>query len=134
MNYRESEFFLKKGFVVERVIARGGNSVVYCVYSNREQTRYALKKFPLMNFSDSDLDHLASINNEHIVRIYQHYSFEGNVYILTEYCPSNLEKFIKSKEEISNDLLRKYINEVVLLSRLATIIKYQSEILLLVIF
>lgn len=113
MNYRESEYFSKNGIVIEKVLARGNNGLVYLVTSTHDKNQYALKKYPHHLFNNADLDSLIAINNPYFVHLHQYYKFDSSVYLLMEYCPSNLEKLILETDNVTENMLKDYIRQVV---------------------
>ncbi|EAX85159.1 AGC family protein kinase [Trichomonas vaginalis G3] len=113
MNYRELEFFGKNGLRYEKVIARGANGLIYLVYSESQQRKFAMKKYPQFIFKDKDLENIIAINNPHLLKFTQYFKFNDQVYLLMEYCPTNLEKLITEPQMVSKEILRNYIYDVV---------------------
>lgn len=114
MNYRELEFFNSHGILFENVIARGANGLIYLVHSNQQQPKkYVIKRYPNYLFKDKDLENLVAINSENLVKIYNYYKYNDQVYLQMEYCPSNLEKLILESNGITPSKLKNYIMDVV---------------------
>lgn len=106
MNQEELEFFQQQGIQCINTIAQGGFGVVFYVYSVHYKANYALKKIPLENFNESEIECVKQIDVPDIVNLYQYYKFGNSVYMLMEYCPSDLYKYLKSKGELSWEQLR----------------------------
>ncbi|EAX94589.1 AGC family protein kinase [Trichomonas vaginalis G3] len=113
MNLAELEFFKSQGIEYQSTIAQGGFGVVFYVYSTHYHSFFALKKIPDVSFNESEIECIKQIDDPHIVSLYQYYKFDNSIYLLMEYCPSDLEKYLKSNRHISEIQLQKYIYDAV---------------------
>lgn len=113
MNYRETEFFEKHGIHIQKVIARGSNSVIFLVHSNQYDCDLVLKKCCNLIFSEKELENFITLNSPSFVKLYQYFNFSGSFYLLMEYCPSDLKKMIEEIDISKEDKLRSHVKEVV---------------------
>lgn len=114
MNYRETEFFFHHGITCEKVLARSANSVVYLVHSKQVDGNVILKKCNTNLFSDKELDAYIASNNQYIVNLYRYYHYSNYLYLLIEYCPSNLEKLVMESENFTGKTLQNAVKDVIL--------------------
>ncbi|EAX99776.1 CAMK family protein kinase [Trichomonas vaginalis G3] len=112
MHEREAEFFLKEGLVCNGVIAEGGFGIVFNVYSLQYQTYFALKKIPEQRFNEAEIECMKRLDHPNACNLYNYYRFNGFVYMLLEYCPSDLYNLMKLHESLEDDLLKKYCYEI----------------------
>lgn len=113
MNQKEVEFFAQHQLTYQSVIAQGGYGVIYSVYSTRYQTTFALKKIPNICFYPAEVDCLKAIDDPYIVNLYQYYNFDGNAYMLMEYCDNDLEKEMRTRRHRPKSELIGYIHDVI---------------------
>lgn len=112
MNSNEAEYF--KGLNLEYVqtIGKGCFGVIYKVYSTQYKQTFALKKIPLSMYNEVEFESMNKIDSSRIVRLYDSYKFENNVYLLMELCQTDLLKL--SRKTIPTAFRYKYIYEALL--------------------
>lgn len=113
MNSKEIEFFASKKISYVNSIAKGGFGEIFLVHSDQYKTTFALKKVPEKRFNAAEIEVMKSIDDVNIVNLYNYYRFDGHVYMLMEYCPTDLYHLIREGEELNEDVLQKYIYNVV---------------------
>ncbi|EAX90214.1 CAMK family protein kinase [Trichomonas vaginalis G3] len=114
MNPSELEFFKQQKMNIEQSIAVGGFGEIFLVYSEQYKMHFAMKKIESKFFNRTEIDVLQSIDNNNIVRLYSYFELGEHVFLLMEYCPSDLYQYVKENEDIEPEKLRKYIQEMVL--------------------
>lgn len=117
MEPEEEEFFLKHNLECLDVIAVGGYGIIYLVYSHLYKTKFAMKMITKEDFKPIEIQCLMSIDDPHIIRLYQHFKFNDSIYLLMEYCPTDLEKMLINSKSISHDDMMRYIQDVILCVR-----------------
>ena len=96
------------------VIAKGGYGIVYHVFSRHYKRDFALKRVNLSNFKQGEVKAMMSMSSPHICSLYQYNQFDNYVYMLLEYCPHSLDKELQSCKILPNELLVKYIYEILI--------------------
>lgn len=114
METDEAEYFKEQGIICNKVIASGAYGIVYMVYHNAYKSTFALKRVPKASFNESELECLKAIDNPHIVSLYKTYKFNGNCYMLMEYCPNSLSNMIKEGTSMNPIDLYKYAYDILL--------------------
>lgn len=114
MNQGEIEFFENEGIICQDVIASGSYGIIFYVYHKLYRDFFALKKIPEKNFHEGEIKCLMGIDDPRIVRLYKYYKYNDSLYLLMEYCPSDLDKYLKTHRISSYDELRKLIYDVIL--------------------
>lgn len=114
MNFDEIKYFESVGIAIIKQIGFGGYGVVFYVYSNQYQSYFALKKIPEKYYKEAEVECLKVIDDPRKVSLYKVYKFNMCVYLLMEYCPTDLTRVLKVKGKISNDVITKYIKEMIL--------------------
>lgn len=113
MNIEEIAFFRDQNLEYINTIAQGGFGLIFYVYNTLYKSEFALKKIPIDHFNQSEIDSLLTIDDPHIVRLYKYYIFNGYVYLLMEYCPSDLEKFLSERQKYTSPcLIQNTLSEV----------------------
>lgn len=112
MNEREADFFIKLGFKILKVIGRGSFGVIYYVHSMQYNMNFALKKIPISEFKEDEIECMNIIDSPRIVRLYQYFKFEQSIYLLMEYCPKDLMRATKKK--LAPGILSRYIYEMLI--------------------
>lgn len=113
MNDEELEFFQEQGLVCQDVIASGSYGIIYNVYHRAYNTNFALKKIPQKFFHEGEIECLMNIDDPRIVRLYKYYKFNEYVYLLMEYCPSDLEKYMRTHSITSQEEMKRIIHDVI---------------------
>lgn len=114
MNTEEIEFFKAQGIEIESNIAKGGFGQLFLVYSHKYDAKFAMKRVPLKCFNRNEIECLKRVDHVGIIDLYQYYIFGENVYLLMDYCPTDLFHLFKNEDEISDDLLAKYIRDILI--------------------
>ncbi|EAY09879.1 CAMK family protein kinase [Trichomonas vaginalis G3] len=114
MQSNELDFFEKNDMLFLSTIAKGGYGVVYYIHSKQYDYNFALKKIPEDMFNESEFECLKSIDDPHIVRLYKIFRYDQHVYMMMEFCSSDLNRLITKTEKISPGALKSYIHEVIL--------------------
>lgn len=114
MDRKDIEFFATQGLEFKSVIANGGYGVIYLMFSHKYNTNFAIKTIPKEMFKESELECLKTIDDPHIVMLYNFFDFDSFVYMLMEYCPNDLEKLLHIKKSFSTEELSKYIRDCLL--------------------
>lgn len=112
MDPSEVEFLESVGLHVIDSIAKGGYGIIYLVHSNKYQTDFALKKIPKNMFNEAQIECMKNLYDPNIVSLYQYYVFNNFVYLLLEFCPSDLNKLMAEKPEFSDEELYRYSLDV----------------------
>lgn len=113
MNPRETKYFKAQDIEYLEYIAKGTFGEVYRVHSNKYKRDFALKKIPKAAFKDSEIECLKQIDDMQIVGLYHHFVFDGSVYMLMEYCTSDLSKFLGKCEPPKGHELHNYVYGVI---------------------
>lgn len=109
----EQKFFENKGIEIIRVIAEGGYGTVYLVFHAQFQTYFALKKIPQNRFKEAEIECLKKLDQTNIINLYEIYKFSAFVYLLMEYCPTDLTNVLQ-QGELNEDQLCKYCHDILL--------------------
>ena len=78
-------------------LGNGSYGSVHLVFSKQYNQCFALKKIPFKEFQKVEVDSLAILNHNNIVRLYKYYIVNDYVYLLLEYCPFAVDKLIEEK-------------------------------------
>lgn len=113
MNQEEVEFFENEGITCTDIIATGAYGIIYYVYHKNYNYCFALKKIPQEVFHEGEISCLMGIDDPKIVRLYKYYKFNESVYLLMEYCPLDLQKYIKAHKITTGDELRRILHDVI---------------------
>lgn len=114
MDNIECAFFHERGLIYKETIGEGGFGKLFLVYSQQYGQFFALKKIPQYSFNEGEIECLKHICHANIINLYKYFKFNGFVYMLMEYCPKDLYHTIKESNVISDELLKKYIYEILL--------------------
>ena len=68
---------------------------------------FALKRVLREKFMDNEIECMIAIKSSSIVPLFQYYYLDKYVYLLMEYCPSNIEQYVKEQGECIS-ILRQY--------------------------
>lgn len=109
MDDDEKNFLESRGVRVLNMISDNGTSQVYTASSQNIEISLALKRINLKNVKMAILQRINAINESMYVNIYQKYTYNGNLYLLMEYCRYDLSHLIKNGPEISGKNMSKYI-------------------------
>ena len=98
------------GFIIKERIGVGSYGRVYKVYKNKMY--YVLKEIPLnlssaaekINSVQNEAQILSSLNNKYVVKFYESFKMNHNIYILMEYCDNGdlcsfLNKIKKTRKD-----------------------------------
>lgn len=114
MDPAEIEFFEQQEIIIiNSLIAQGSYGEIFLVYSKRYQVNFALKKIPESKFNEKEINCLLSINQSNVINLYNYFKFNNFVYMLMDYCPSDLFNTIKSAPSLNNAQILRYAFEVV---------------------
>ncbi|EAX96198.1 CAMK family protein kinase [Trichomonas vaginalis G3] len=113
MDPKEQQFLDDNGLVFIKIIAKGTFGVIYQVYSEQFRSNFALKRIPEKLFSDQEVQCLIAIDDPKIVSLYKYYKFNGNIYLLMEFCMTDLQRILIQNPKIQTEQLRKYITDMV---------------------
>lgn len=97
-----------KGFRFLDVLGCGACGVVYKIYDPAYDREFALKSVLESKFNKNEIQSMQDVDDNNVIRLYGYDYYQGSVYLLMEYCPCSLEKFLKYRNSISNLLLIKY--------------------------
>lgn len=114
MEPEEENYFSKQQIECLDVIATGGFGIIYLVYSHYFNQRYAMKVITREDFNPIELECMKLIDDPHVVRVYQHYKFNNNIYLLMEYCQTDLEKLILYGKMMSSNEMARMIYDTIL--------------------
>jgi NIMA (never in mitosis gene a)-related kinase len=105
-----NEMISINGFIIKERIGVGSYGRVYKVYKNKMY--YVLKEIPLnlstaaekINSVQNEAQILSSLNNKYVVKFYESFKMNNNIYILMEYCDNGdlcsfLNKVKKSRKD-----------------------------------
>ncbi|EAX97269.1 CAMK family protein kinase [Trichomonas vaginalis G3] len=112
MEKKEYEHFSSLGIICKDVIAKGGYGTILLVYSTQYKAEFALKKVPLKGFNQLEIETLTSLDHRNIISLYKCYRYNSFVYLLMEYCVSDLDSFIRKNKNIDPQTVRKYCFEI----------------------
>lgn len=113
MNPQEIEFFDSNDILFQHIIAQGGSGTVFYVHSIQYNANFALKKIPEEIFQESEVECLKEIDDPRIVSLYKIYKFENYVYLLFEYCPTDLEKTLRQNKNTTHEEVKRYCRNVI---------------------
>lgn len=113
MDINELKFLQKNGLIFITIIARGGYGIIYQVHSEQYHEDFALKKIPEKLFSDQEIECLIAIDDSRIVHLYKYFRYNGFIYLLMEFCTTDLQRIFKEHPNISNEICKAYIIDVV---------------------
>ncbi|EAY17251.1 CAMK family protein kinase [Trichomonas vaginalis G3] len=113
MHSKEVEYFAKQDLHFEKIIAKGGYGTIFYVYNKQYCNHFALKKIPKELFNQSEIDCLLRLDDARIVSLYKYYHFHDHVYMLMEYCPSDLQKIIKQKTKVDREEYIKIVYDTI---------------------
>ena len=114
MNQKEVQFFQSLGIEFLGFIGRGAYGEVFLAHSTKYKCNFVLKKVPCDCFNETEIECLKRLDDIHIVNLYDYYKFEGNIYMLLEYCPNDLDRLMKDVKSLPHDILVKYCHQVLL--------------------
>lgn len=113
MNQEELDFFEKEGLTYHDTIANGTFGVIFYVYSKKYNEFFALKKIPVKIFRESEVKCLMEIDDPRVIRLYKYYKFNGSVYLLMEFCKSDLERYIREHRVSSMEDVRRILYDCI---------------------
>ncbi|EAY02054.1 CAMK family protein kinase [Trichomonas vaginalis G3] len=61
-----------------------------------------------LKFNKNEIDCMKEVDNNNIVRLYDYDYYDGSVYLMMEFCPTSLDKFIRKKRVLTREQLLKY--------------------------
>lgn len=108
MNARDEAFLEMKNLQFRDVIGCGACGVVYLVYDPVYKREFALKSIMEKKFKKNEVDCMKQVDDYNIVRLYSYDYYDGSVYLLMEYCPTSLDRYIKKRNLITHDDIIKY--------------------------
>ncbi|EAY15917.1 CAMK family protein kinase [Trichomonas vaginalis G3] len=108
MNARDECFLKMKNFQFRDVIGCGACGVVYLVYDPLYRREFALKSIKESKFNKNEVDCMKQVDDSNIVRLYNYDYYDGSVYLLMEYCPTSLDRYIRRKSILSHEQMIKY--------------------------
>jgi serine/threonine protein kinase len=108
MDAQDKDFLKKNNFEFIDIIGKGGYGVILYVYSPQYSRNFALKKIPVNRFRQAEIDCLRMIDDHNIVNLYQYYYYCEYVYLLMEFCPTTVDKIVKTQKCISGKDLINY--------------------------
>ncbi|KAI5547425.1 protein serine/threonine kinase protein [Trichomonas vaginalis G3] len=114
MDEKEVEFFKQNGLEFIKIIGQGGYGVIYEVHSANFNSNFAVKKIPKCFFSQAELDCLMRIDDPRIVRLYQIYRYNDFIYMVLEYCPTDLYKVFSAGGKLYEEDIYRYAHDAVL--------------------
>lgn len=112
MDPLEVEFFKENKLVYEKMIGEGAFGKIFLVYSSQYEEFFALKKIPQVMFNQGEIECLKHICQKNIINLYNYFHFRDHVYLLMEYCPRDLNYFIKQSEDINPFTLKRHIHDI----------------------
>jgi serine/threonine protein kinase len=102
--------------ITEQLLGRGSYSKVYLGY-NYENEKCAIKIISYIGLNNSTKEKIIDeakimkkLNHKNIIKLYDIYEDNSDVYIIMEYCESNLQLIINKYEEKK---VKKYIKQIV---------------------
>ena len=103
----EDELFMEKeGLIYRKTVGHGGFGVIFLVYSNLYKQEFAVKRIPQKHFAKNEVDYLIRLDSPYIVNLYGYYYFGQSVYLMMEYCPSNLKDICKTEKLLKDEIFR----------------------------
>lgn len=113
MDPEETAFLQSLGLTYTETIAKGGYGIIYLTHSNQYNSYFAVKKIPTKLFNEAEVACLKSFYDPNIVQLYNYYKFEDHVYMVMEYCPTDLEKIMKQRKVFTETELLRYSQDVI---------------------
>ena len=108
-------------YKIIKQLGKGGFGEVYLVSNQKDNKYYAIKKILINNLSEEELKLretegiiLSNISNEYIVKYYDSFKDNDYLYILMEYCETDLKKFINEHKDKKEFIDEKIIHNIVL--------------------
>ncbi|EAY11571.1 CAMK family protein kinase [Trichomonas vaginalis G3] len=114
MNQAEVNFLASKGIKVIKILGKGAYGVVFYVYCDHYKSYFALKKVPEPKFMDGELQCLVNIDDPRVVRLYKKFANDGNIYMLMEYCRTDLLAELRQKHKFTDSQMKSYIRDMAL--------------------
>ena len=94
MNEKDQKYMEMKGFICLSEIGSGGFGMVYLIYDRYYKEKFALKSVHSERFNQSEVQCMKNITSPYVLNLYNYEFYCDNVYLLMEFCPSNLKKSI----------------------------------------
>lgn len=113
MNQVERDCFEKLSLKFNSVIADGAFGTLMLVYSLLDQKNYALRKVSEKNFV-KPVEYMKKVESIDEMKLYTYYRFNGFVYMLQEYSPSDIYNCLKLQHNLKEEQMIKYCYEVLL--------------------
>ncbi|EAX99774.1 CAMK family protein kinase [Trichomonas vaginalis G3] len=110
----ERDWFEKEGIEYISTIAEGAYGKIFLVYSKKLQANFALKKIPEKDFSESEVELMKELSHPNVIKMIQIYRFSSYVYLLMEYCPFDLHKFLEKHEQVNPDQLNRLCHDILI--------------------
>ena len=102
----DEQFMEKEGLSYRKTVGHGGFGVIFLVYSNLYKQEFAVKRIPHKLFAKNEVDHIIRLDSPYIVNLYGYYYFGQSVYLMMEFCPTNLKEFCKTYKLSKDELFR----------------------------
>lgn len=112
MEPAEIAFLTSLGFTDVSFIAQGGYGSIWKVFSPSYNRQFAIKKVPLEMFKEEELDCFKIIDDTRIVNLYKFYKYDNFIYLVMEYCPYDLEIYLKNQHELSTHELARFMHDM----------------------
>ena len=114
MEVIDEKFCSLHNLKMNRIIAKGGFGIVYEVFSYQYKRPFALKRIPLNQFKQDEVNTMKMIQSPYICSLYQYHQFENYVYMLLEFCPMSIEHQFYKYKTLPEDMLQRFIYEIIL--------------------
>lgn len=109
----EIEFLLTQQIEVKEQISHGNYGTIFDVFSNKYNERFALKRILKDKFKIEEIECIKHLDDIRVIRIYDYFEFGSYIYILMEFCKTDLQAVIRSSKYISRKDLHRYIFDIV---------------------
>lgn len=110
----DADFMRENEMRMLHTIYQSSHCHVFCVYSEKYKTKYAIKKIHQKDFNQSEVDTMIAIHNGITVNLYKIYHYNEYVYLMMEYCPSDLDTVIRTTKHLTYTKLSEYIYAILL--------------------
>lgn len=114
MDAKEVEFIKSHGIEPLDIIAHGGYGAVYLAFVPQYNRKFVLKKIDEEHFHQEEVVILGMVDNPRIVRMYKYFTYEKYHYMVMEYCPFDLMRYLETLGKPKKEVLFQIVQDIVL--------------------
>lgn len=101
MNDTDIELMTTEGLLFKRIIATTKHGKVFLVEWLKYNQVFTLKRIERSHYGSNRIDIIRSLYHSNIVNVYKTYLREKYIYLLMDYCPIDVHRFIEQRGVIS---------------------------------